>query len=268
MKKRSTEKATAKKRRTVTLTVSVFAVVLSGATFVMMMLKVSNMHVFFYLTLGVSILIIAYLLIWTLGAGEKHRRLAIVLRRCYLICFAIGIAFFIVLQGLIISGARTDGADADCLIVLGAGLRNDAPSLMLRTRLNKAVEYLLGHEEVPVIVSGGLGRGEIVTEAEAMSRYLIARGIGENRIWKEEASTSTQENLLFSLVLMDERGLDVENAKVIIVSNEFHLYRAKLIAAKAGLDAAGMAAQTPGIFLRVLNFGREAFALAAELVFR
>jgi len=268
MKKLHTKKVTAQKRRTVTLIVSALAVVLSGSTFVMMMLRVTNMHVVFYLTLGLSILIIAYLLIWTLAAGEKHKRLAIILRRCYLICFAIGVAFFIILQGLIISGAKTDGTEADCLIVLGAGLRSDAPSLILRTRLNKAAEYLLSHEEVPVIVSGGLGRGETVTEAEAMSRYLIARGIGENRIWKEELSTSTQENLLFSLGLMEEKGLDVDNAKVIIVSNEFHLYRAKLIASKAGLDASGMAAQTPGLFLRVLYSGREAFALAAEIVFR
>jgi len=233
-----------------------------------MQLRIPNMHVIFYLVLGCSVLLVAYLVIRTLSAYEKYSRLASILKLCYIFFIAVGAAGFITLQVLIISGAHTDEAEAGCVIVLGAGLRNDVPSLILRTRLNAAAEYMKEHEDVPVIVSGGLGRGETITEAEAMFRYLQARGIDESRIRKEESSTSTRENLLFSFNMLEEMGLDAGNVKVAIVTNEFHLYRAKLIAGKEGIDAAGIAAPTPGFYLRLLYSVREAIALAAELLFR
>jgi uncharacterized SAM-binding protein YcdF (DUF218 family) len=100
-----------------------------------------------------------------------------------------------------------------------------------------------------------------------MHDYLVRRGVDEALIWKEDRSTRTQENIEFSLELMRENGLDVDNAVIAIVTNEFHVFRAKLIAEKAGVDAVGVAAPTPGLYLRVLYFSREAFALAYELVF-
>jgi uncharacterized SAM-binding protein YcdF (DUF218 family) len=99
-----------------------------------------------------------------------------------------------------------------------------------------------------------------------MSRYLRDCGVDESLIWIEDASKSTRENLAFSLALMEEKGLDVENLKVAIVTNEFHLYRAKLIAGKRGLNAVGIAAETPGFYLRTLYSCREAFALAYEIL--
>jgi len=258
----------ARLRWIVTITTTALAALFCGMSLSMMLRQVPNMHIIFYLVLGCSILLVTLLAIWTLGAYEKHKRLAKILGRCYFICLALGIAGFLTLQGFILSGARTDATDAEYLIVLGAGLRNDGPSIVLRSRLNAAIAYLQSHGEIPIIVSGGLGRGESITEAEAMYRYLVARGVDESLIWKEEASTSTHENIAFSLAIMEEKGLDVESAKVAVVSNEFHLFRAKLIAGKAGLDASGVAATTPGVYLRTLYFSREAFALAAEVLLR
>jgi len=232
----------------------------------LMQSRAPYMHIIFYLVLGLSIIVVAYMVLWTLGANEKYSRPAAIMRRCYFICLAVGLAGFLTFQGLIISGATTEEADVDAVIVLGAGLRNGTPSLVLRTRLNAAVEYLKTQGDIPVIVAGGLGQGETITEAEAMFRYLSARGVDENLIWKEKESTNTHENLTFSLALMEENGMDVENARVAVVSNEFHLYRAKLIAEKAGLDAVGVAAETPGVFLRILYYFREAFALASEVL--
>jgi uncharacterized SAM-binding protein YcdF (DUF218 family) len=257
---------TAGRRRAVTFSVAIFTIVVSGILFTLMLLKIPNMHVIFFLFLGAMALLIIYLVLWTLRANEKYARLAVTLRRCYFVCIAAGVAFFITLQCLIISGAHTDDAEADCILILGAGLRNDVPSLVLRRRLNKAVEYLNAHEDIPVIVSGGLGRGESITEAEAMYRYLVGRDVDASLIWKEEASTSTKENITFSLALIEEKGIDAGNVKIAIVTNEFHLYRAKLIAGKAGVDAIGISAETPGIYLRVLYSCREAFALAAEVL--
>jgi len=256
----------ANRRRAITLAITALALIASGISFVMMLSRIPNMHIIFYLVLGVSILVVTFLALWALGAHEKSKRLAKVLRRCLLICLSVGLSGFLILQGLIISSARTEDAEVDALIVLGAGLRNSSPSMILRTRLNAAIRYLEAQDDIPVIVSGGLGRGETITEAEAMFRYLSSRGVDESLIWKEETSTSTRENLAFSLALMEENGLDLENATVAIVSNEFHLYRAKLIAGKAGVEAVGVAAQTPGANLRALYFFREAFALANEVL--
>jgi len=267
MKEQKSDKQTAQRRRNITIVTAVIAAIISGIIFNMMLSKIPNMRALFFLMLGFFALVLTYLIIWTLSAYKEKARLAKILRRSYLVFLAAGLAFFLALQGLIISGSHTEEAEADCLIILGAGLRNGAPSLILRRRLNAAVEYLKERGDVPVIVSGGLGRGETITEAEAMSRYLSSRGVDASLIWKEEASTSTRENLTFSLALMEEKGLDAENTKVAVVTNEFHLYRAKHIAGKVGLDATGIAAETPGLGSRIIYSCREAFALASELIF-
>ena len=266
MKKYKIDEKTKKRRFIITVIVTALAMIVSGSYFSLMLSRVPNMHIVFYLVLGVSVLVVAYLTIWTLCASERHAHLAKILKRSYLICLSVGIAGFLTLQGLIVSGARSEDAKADCVIVLGAGLRNGVPSLVLISRLNAAIRYVETQGDIPIIVSGGLGRGETITEAEAMFRYLRSRGIDEHNIWKEEASTNTRENMTFSLALMEEMGLDAENTKVAIVSNEFHLFRAKVIAGKVGIDAVGIAAETPGLHLRVLYQIREAFALALEVV--
>jgi len=265
MKTCSGKSRAAGKRLIATIIFSTLAVIVSGFSYLLMISRVPNMHIIFYLVLGISAIIVAFMALWTLGAHDKYNRLAKILRRCCVICLAVGLSGFLVLQGLILSSARTEDAEVDALIVLGAGLRNSAPSLVLRTRLNAAIRYQEERGDVPIIVSGGLGQGETITEAEAMFRYLSARGVDENLIWKEGESTSTFENLTYSLAIMEEKGIDLENATVAIVSNEFHLYRAKLIAGKAGVEAVGVAAETPGTYLKFLYSFREAFAIASEV---
>ena len=261
------DKKTAKRRRTAAIAVTALGAVVCGTFLVLMRMSVPNMRVLFSLSLAFFVLLIVFLVLWTLCAYEKCFRPARIILRCYIICIATGVAFFFTMLGLILSDAHTEEADVGCLIVLGAGLRDDVPSLVLAYRLNAAVNYLRTREGTPVIVAGGVGDGETISEAEAMSRYLMARGVDENSIWKEENSTRTQENIDFSLELMRDKGLDVDNITVAIVTNEFHLYRAKLLADKAGMNTVGVAAPTPSFYLRVLYFSREAFALAAELVF-
>jgi len=259
-------KATASQRLTMTIITTALALIATGVAYIMKLSRVSNMHIIYILVLGFSAILIAFMVIWTLSAHEKYAKLAKILRRFCLAALAVGLSVFLVFQVLIISSAHTEDAEVDALIVLGAGLRNGVPSMILRTRLNAAIRYQASRGDTPIIVSGGLGEGETITEAEAMFRYLSARGVDESLIWKEEESTSTRENLAYSLAIMEKNGLDIENAKVAIVSNEFHLYRAKLIAGKAGVEAVGVAATTPGLDLRMLYFFREALALANEVL--
>lgn len=120
-------------------------------------------------------------------------------------------------------------ASCDYLIVLGAQVRGRKITDSLLRRLKKAQTYLSVHKETKVIVSGGQGKGEAITEAEAMADYLQNQGIEKMRIYLEDRSRTTQQNLEFS-----ETFLDKEKHCVGIVSNNFHLYRACRIAKKLG----------------------------------
>ena len=256
------------KRRIITIVTTIIAVAIISTVFILMRMRVSHMHAILIFVVGLSVLIVTYLILWTLSVNEKYSRLAKILRRCYYVCVSIGLIFFIFLQVLIISGSRTEEADVDAIIILGAGLINNRPSLILASRLEAAISYVQTRDGIPIITTGGLGQGQTITEAEAMARYLIARGIDENRIWREDASTNSHENINFAKNVMLQNGIDPENAKVAIVSNEFHLYRAKIVAQKAGLNAVGVAAETPGLHRKLIYFFRETFSLVNEFVFR
>ena len=166
---------------------------------------------------------------------------------------------FVVLSltgGVIARSARgTSAPKADCLIVLGRQVRGTVPSRMLRQRIDAAVEYLNTYPDATAIVSGGMGPGEDITEAECMYTYLTAAGISPDRILQEGRSTSTRENLLFSLELMEESGT------IAIVSNEFHLYRAGQMARQLGLTPALIPADTEYPLLTASYFLREILAV-------
>ena len=256
-----------KRKRTKFIFLTTLSVIFSGLSGYLLYKGFPYMHIIAYLVFGCSFLVVTYQGIGLLGAYKKHAKLARFLKRCYMICFAIGIICFFILQGLIISGARTDAEQVDCIIILGAGLRNNAPSLILRQRLDATLDYINEYGDIPVIVTGGLGPGESITEAEAKLRYLKARGVDESLIFKEEKSTNTRENIAFAIAVMEENGLDIANSKIAIVTSEFHLYRAKLIAERAGLDGvAGIAAKTRYFHFLLLYSFREAFSLASEFI--
>ena len=112
---------------------------------------------------------------------------------------AIGVVVFVIIEIPIVKAARTD-APADCgyIVVLGAGLHGDVPSLSLRNRLDAALAWLEAHPDCVAVVSGGQGPGETMTEGEAMQIWLEAKGVDPSRIIVEDRATSTMENLEYS----------------------------------------------------------------------
>lgn len=155
--------------------------------------------------------------------------------------FFLGILLFVGVEGLILSQYRAvPKPGADYVIILGAQWRQEGPSEVLRRRLDKAIEYLNENPDTQVIVSGGQGRNEPVSEAAGMRKYLVDAGIYDERILLEDTSTNTFQNLVFS-----GRLLDPENDRVIIVTNNFHVFRAVRIADKQGYKhVEGMAADS------------------------
>ena len=181
----------------------------------------------------------------------------------------LGFSLFTVLETMVVRGSFADESDApvSAVIVLGAGVNGETPSLTLRTRIDAAAAYLEEHPDVPVVLSGGQGPGEAITEAECMRRALVRRGVDESRLYPEERSTSTQENLRYSRAILEELGVDTAQ-RVAIVTSDFHLCRARLM---WGGDTAAVPAHLPSALyfqcLTVNYFIREAFGLAAYFVY-
>ena len=173
---------------------------------------------------------------------------------------------FVVIEGLIIlNGNIKDTNDVDYMIILGARLYGEVPSPALYERLKVAGEYLHNTTDLKVIVSGGQGPDEYISEAEAMKRYLINNGINKNRVIIEDKSTSTFENISNSLNIIKEID-DLENPRVLLVTNKFHIFRSKLLANRLGAKAYGLPAEVPATIV-VPQYIREYFAVIKSFIF-
>ena len=196
-----------------------------------------------------------------------HRFLPLLLWRILLGLTCAGLLYFCIVEVPIIKNARTDpDPERPYLVVLGAAVYGDRPSLTLVRRLEGALDYLERFPDSIAIVSGGMGKGENITEAKAMHDWLVAHGISEERILEEPKATSTQENLSFSFDIIRERG-DEPDGNVAIVSSAYHLYRAKSMARLQGVEAAGVAAPWGRTMVMLNYFIREAFGVTHLWVF-
>lgn len=176
-------------------------------------------------------------------------------------CLAAGVTL-----GFIVSAANPGNSPA-CryIIVLGAGVNGTVPSLTLQERINAAYDYLAANPEAVAILSGGQGSGEEITEAACMYRELTELGISPSRLYMETRSTSTIENLQFSLALAEEE-LGLRPGKVGIISSEYHLFRAKQFAKDLDLEAVGIPAKTTWLPLRINYYLREVVAVWKYLI--
>ncbi len=144
------------------------------------------------------------------------------------LCVLIGIGSFIGIYG----GKDTADYNEKTVIVLGCGIRGERVSVGLAKRLDKAYEYHTKNPDAVIIVSGGQGPQEDIPEALAMKRYLMEKGVPEEKIIMEDKSTSTITNFRFSHEIMKEKGLSVSS--VVFVTNAYHVYRAASYAKDEG----------------------------------
>ncbi|MCM3599979.1 YdcF family protein [Robertmurraya korlensis] len=176
------------------------------------------------------------------------------------------ISFFIV-EGLILREAylkdKYNKEEIDFVIILGAGLRGEEPSKTLQGRLDAGLSFLLDNRDIPVIVSGGQGPGEAITEAEAMGTFLVENGVEKGRVYYESRSTDTNENLKFSSEMMTELG--VEKPKILIITSDYHVFRSKLLAEEYGLTPFGLGGDSP-FFVKLNYYIREYFGVVKDFV--
>ena len=146
----------------------------------------------------------------------------------------------------------------DFIVVLGAQVQGDGPSLTLKKRLDRTLEFLQANPDKTVIVSGGQGADEVHTEASVMAQYLLARGAQPAQVIEEDQASNTRENLLFSAALAEARGIDT--SRVLIVTSDFHMCRAKYIAKTLGMEPYGLTSRTWPWILKLNYTLREVFA--------
>lgn len=176
-----------------------------------------------------------------------------------MICFCLA---FIIASGFMIHAAGTQGASEATVIVAGAQVHGSIPSLSLQRRLDAAVQYLNEHPDAPCVVSGGQGEGEDLPEAEVMAGYLIERGIDDSRIFVENRSKNTSQNMLYSAELIEREKLP---RQVAVVTDAFHQLRCQMFAKKNGLSPGAVVSETPW-YLQQCYWWREIFGLAKAIV--
>ena len=150
---------------------------------------------------------------------------------------AAGLAAALAILVLMALSAARRPAPADppgTVIVLGCEVRPDGhPSVMLQSRIDAAFAYLTAHPDAMCVASGGRDDAETITEARCIRDTLVSMGITPERIYLEEASGSTYENLTFSAAVISDNGLDT---RVALATDNFHQYRGQFFARRAGLD--------------------------------
>ncbi|MEG1848803.1 MAG: YdcF family protein [Lachnospiraceae bacterium] len=176
-----------------------------------------------------------------------------------LIISGILITLFLFILVLILRGFQDKSEPhLDYIVVLGAQMRGMIPSRTLQNRLDKAYAYLMKNQGTMVIVSGGQGHDELITEAEGMYQYLCKRGIAPVRIRKEDTSTNTHRNLINSRALIEPEAF------VGIVSSDYHIFRALCLAQKAGYrQVYGIPAPSEPLLL-IKNITREILAVIKD----
>lgn len=181
----------------------------------------------------------------------------------------IGLGFFIFLQGIIIGFPKNNKEASEYVIVLGAGIHGEELSQTLKGRVKKAVKYINNIEEdMYIVLSGGQGEGESISEALAMKRYLIEHGINEKQIILEDKSTNTKENLEFSKKIIEEReNKNIKDIEVTIITTDFHAFRSNMLAKSFGYENIKLTTSLSNIFLIPIYYTREALAVVKSYVF-
>ena len=189
--------------------------------------------------------------------GLHFPLLARVVTRVFTVVLILGLLVVGITEAIVIHASFGNPKEqVQYMVVLGAKVNPDGPSVSLWDRICGAYEYLEEHPDVIAVVSGGMGSDEPITEAECMYRELVNLGIDPKRIWREENATSTWENLHFTLDLIEEKtGQRPE--KLGVLSSEYHLFRASLFAKANDVEFVGIPARTSRLSQMINHFMRE-----------
>lgn len=186
------------------------------------------------------------------------------------IIIACGFVLFIIVEAFIISYPKKSEANTDYIIVLGAGLTNgNQVSLTLKDRLDAVLTCINEYgNDGYIVVSGGRGEDEDISEAEAMKTYLVEQGISEDKILMEDKSVNTLENLKFSREIIEKQGnKDICELKIKIVTTDFHALRSSILAKKNGYSEVEVYTSNTISYLIPVFYLRESLAVVKNTIF-
>ena len=216
--------------------------------------------------LGLIMLIVGVITLIRCIIGAAFKVVWKVIRKPLAIILAIVLVAMALTSLPILLGVESQPSKGcDYLIVLGAGVDGDTPSPILQDRINAAYDYLTKFPDTVCIVTGGKGDDENLSEAQCMYNHLTEMGIDGSRIWMEDQATSTVENFQYSVQLLQEKTGGIPKS-VGVLSNEFHLFRASLMAGDNGLSPIFIAAPTSNVGNRIYYTVREIFVLWNYLI--
>lgn len=201
-----------------------------------------NFGILFPLLAGMVLIVYNWLKIKGIFSLSKIHN--VFLRRIIKICVWGFVISFVVVISLVFSNADKDNfTDVDYVIILGGGIKNGEVTKSLQYRLDQGILFLKEHPDLEVIVTGGVGFGETISEGEAMKNYLVANGIPEDKIIVESKATSTMENFKYTKQILEEQT-GKSDYKVLVVTSDFHMARSKVLASVNGFTPYGIPAKT------------------------
>ncbi|GAA0076626.1 YdcF family protein [Clostridium sp. CTA-5] len=190
--------------------------------------------------------------------------------KVFKVMLCIGLIGFIGIEAIIITYPKYKKENSDYILVLGAGLTNGkTPNLILQGRLDAALKCINEYGNTGyIVVSGGKGDDEHISEAMAMSTYLIEKGIPKDKIIIEDQSRNTNENFKYSKEKIEEHsGKSLDQVSVKIVTTDFHAFRSGILAKKNGYENfENYSSNTVWQFIPVM-YTREAFGVVKSILF-
>lgn len=181
-----------------------------------------------------------------------------------LVCIILFFVYAAAAVGLMIYGSKNPPEKGSTVVVLGCQVRGTQPSHTLKMRLDAAYSYLTENPDVKAVLSGGKGDHEDISEAQCMYNYLTEKGIDAKRLFLEDKSTTTQENIRFSEEIIRQNGLD---PRLAVVTDWYHEFRAGIICKRQGVTYGAVSADTPP-YLTAHLVTREIFAIPNEIIFK
>ena len=196
-------------------------------------------------------------------AGDHKKQVIITLVVICTVIIAFLAAFFGTL-GSIVSASHQTATDQTTVIVLGCRIKGDVPSGSLKNRCSAAARYLEENPDAVVIASGGQGKDENLSEGQCIHDLLVEKGIDESRIFIEDKSHSTDENIANSLKIIEDNNLSTD---VAIATSDYHEKRARIICKKNGLTPYSVPANSTK-WAKPTQFTREVFGVWVQAVSR
>ena len=181
----------------------------------------------------------------------------------------IGLIFFLGIETAIITYHKHDDKKSDYIIVLGAGLANKTtPSVILKGRLDAALDYIKDNDGAFIVLSGGRGSDEYLPESHAMSKYLQEKGVDKSKIIIEDKSRDTNENFKYSKEKIEKHSKkSIDQINVKIITTDFHALRSSILARKNGLVYYSNYSSSTVWYLIPVTYTREAFAIVKSILF-